>query len=186
MIKIFFKKIFFIWAMLMLLEACTPLQGSSDSLVGLNIGKKGNSATINFDVSWLRLKMTRDNPQEVALMVLSPAKNDPAYLFEKYKSLYKDLTGRDYIYNGDVAPISHRGIRVRVTWKDGEGRIIRQKVVYSDNGNSKIRVTYGASFTLDAINLTPGKYSVTVESLDDDPRFDGTFMTGICTGYIAS
>jgi hypothetical protein len=117
-------------------------------------------------------------------MILPPKKDASGSTIEKYKSLFKSLTGKNYIYSGDISPAPHQGIKVRVSWKDQSGKILRTREVYSDDGDSRIRTTAGASFTLDAMALKPGDYVVTVDVLEADSRFDGTFKTAICTGFI--
>lgn len=155
--------------------------------VAFDVGKAGSKASIEIHVSWVRGKLTHNNPQQVALMILPPHMNESnADLVAKYESLFKSLTGKNYIYKGDVPRESHKGIKVRVIWKDKGGKILRQQDVYSDDGNSRIKTVQGASFTLDGVVLAPGDYAVTVEALEDDSRFDGTFETAICTGYIVN
>lgn len=158
---------------------------SSPDLVPFDVGRAGAAATIKIHVSRTPDTLIAKNPQLVALMILPP-KHGPAGddLAEKYKFLFKNLTGKDYIYSGDDPIAPHKGISVRVIWQDEGGRILRQRDVESDDGTSRIKVVQGASFTLDGMVLPPGQYTVTVEALHDDPRFDGTFQTAICSGHI--
>ncbi|REG58061.1 hypothetical protein B0G80_0703 [Paraburkholderia sp. BL6669N2] len=98
--------------------------------------------------------------------------------------LYESLTGKDYIYSGDNKPVKpHRGITVKVIWRDDNENIFREEIVYRDYGEGKVMARPAKSFTLDAYPLPPGDYTVSVQTIDGDPRFDG-FKTAICSGYI--
>jgi hypothetical protein len=153
--------------------------------VPFDVGKANATATIEIHVSYFRKKMTGSNPDTIALMIIPPSPNQKdKELTQKYTDLFRSLTGKNYFYHGDEPLSPHKGITVRVTWRKKTGTILRQTDVYSDDGTSRIRITAGASFTLDEMSLPPGDYSVTVESLHDDSRFDGVFRTVICSGYI--
>lgn len=102
---------------------------------------------------------------------------------EKAWNLFKSLTGQDYIYSGDKPAAPHKGIHVLITWKRENGEVLRTRTIVSDDGTGRVIVGPGKSFSLDAMPLEPGNYIVTVTALEDDPRFDGTFKTAICSGY---
>jgi hypothetical protein len=153
-------------------------------LVPLDLSKAGETASIKIHVSRFRDWATRETPEGIALQIIPPRVSYDSELGKKYSTLFKSLTGQSLLYKGDVPSSAHAGISVRVTWTDVSGKILRQREVYSDNGSSKIRITGGASFGLDAMSLPPGDYVVTVETIKDDPRFDNSFLVGICAGYI--
>ena len=164
----------------------TEAAKSAQDLVPFDVGTAGATASIHIHVSRLRTSLTHHNPDEIALMVLPKpgTQNDP-HIREKYFALFRSLTGKSFLYEGDKPAESHEGITVQVTWMDADGKVLRQRQVYSDDGNSRIRLTAGASFSLDGMVLDAGDYVVTVKALSNDGRFDGTFQTGLCAGYIA-
>lgn len=170
-----------------LVGRCMADSNSSNQLIDFNVGKTGATASIAIHISDDVKMRTDNNPREISMMIIPPKMNgNNDELWERYKSLFKSLTGKNYIYSGDMRPTPHEGIKVRVTWKNEEENTLRERDVYSDDGNSRIRVTYGAAFTLDGMVLGPRNYTVTVEALEDDPRFDGEFKTAICSGYIVN
>lgn len=117
-------------------------------------------------------------------MLLPPQDVKDRESSEKFEALYKSLTGDDYLYTGDKPKSPHRGIAVKVTWRDSNSRILRQKKVYSDYGSGKVMSRPSKSFPLDDMMLSPGDYSVTVETISDDPRFEDSSQTAICSGYV--
>lgn len=153
-------------------------------LVPLDLSKAGETASIKIHVSRFRDWATRGAVEGVALQIVPPPVSTDSELGKKYLVLFKSLTGQSFIYRGDVRSSAHEGISVSITWINESGNILRQREVYSDNGSSKIRITGGASFELDAMSLPPGDYVITVSTIKDDARFDNSFLVGICAGYI--
>jgi hypothetical protein len=165
-----------------------PAMATSDSnvdVVLIDVGKAGASASIDVNVS----PMTQIYPREVVLLI-RPQKNNwkdkaGTLLDTKFDELMESLTGIKLLhYPGDIPHKSHKDVQVHVTWVEkGTGRILKERDVIADNGQSKVRIGFGASFGLDSMLLPSGHYVVTVRAINNDERFDGTFETGLFSGY---
>lgn len=149
----------------------------------IDLSKSEESASLKIRVSHLRYAITHGNPTEVALMLLPPQDVKDRDQSKKFMALFKSLTGYDYLYTGDKPKSPHRGIFVKITWRDSNNQIMRQKIVYSDYGSGKVMTRPSKAFPLDGMALPPGEYSVIVETIYGDPRFEDT-QTAICSGYV--
>jgi len=172
---------------LILASCATVTTDGREGFVPLDAGRSGAVATIDVHVSW----MSRSYPRSIVLAVGLPEskwldenshlKTD---LKNKFDELISSLSGKkifDY-YDGQMKP--HKGVRFFVTWKEKRsGRVLQQGEVIADYAMSRVCTGSGTCLSIDSIPLDAGNYLVTVRVLDDDPRFDGTFETGLFAGY---
>lgn len=165
---------------------CMASSESENNYTQFDVGKAGAIASTDVHVSW----MTKKYPRIVALMIRirkgwkDEHGND---LTLKYNQLLESLTGLKVIPSppDNALPKEHKGINLHITWIERKtGKILKERDVYRDKGHGWIRSGYGTSFDLDGISLPSGNYRVIVKALHDDQRFDGTFETGICVGYL--
>lgn len=167
-----------------------------EGFVPFDAGKAGASASI--DVHMSRFGLGRNEPRFVLLMI-GPFKEvremsgvDKTRWWRKFDDLMNSLTGfRPTFsppYMGQTSG-PHKGVKLRVVWAEKEtGKVLKDKVVIADDYRSHASqvITVGAGYAMElsAIDYQPGDYVATVIALENDPRFDGTFRTGIIAGYI--
>lgn len=154
-------------------------------VVPFEVGKAGATATVDFEVTWLN----KDFPREAVLMINPPREGwkdkDGNSLEGKHEQLIESLTGLPYKRTVGMKPKAHRGVRLHLTWAEkSTGEILKVRDVITDRDSGKNQIGRGASFPIDMLILPPGNYVLTVKSLDDDPRFEGPFRTGLFVGYI--
>lgn len=163
----------------------TPEHQASDKKpVPLDMRYAGQKATVHLSVYGLG----QSYPQSVVLMINPPTPNwkdkDGNSLVEKYDALIESLTGLKFLnYEGSIKPKPHTGISLNITWLDSAGKIITQGPIHADHGRSRVTQGHGTGFVLDSMTLPPGHYSVIVETIKNDPRFESQFITEIIYGF---
>jgi len=155
-------------------------KSSSDDLVPFAVGKAGATASIEVHVSWL----TRSFPRVVTLMInVQKSENS----LQKLNQLMESTTGLIAVPSpGENAiPKQHAGIPLHVTWVEKKtGRDLKERDVVAQDFHGRVRVGFGEPFGLDWMLLPPGDYVVTVTAVNDDLRFDGSILAGLCVGYL--
>lgn len=154
-----------------------------EGYVPIDFGKAGASASIQFHVGWLY----RDKPRVVVFTFMGPKVPVPVTP-KSYQEFTESRSYQDYmkilesmISAGNLvhafpgwAPPARRGIHVRITWSEKNGKVLGTREVYQDRPYKNLN-----DFVLDHLVLPVGDYVVTVTALEDDNRFDGTYRTAI-------
>jgi hypothetical protein len=184
------KKIVSIALVIILGFSWIAMAGSKSvtQLTPIDLGEAGNSAVLEVHVTSISGLMAKGNPTILALQIVAPRKGQEE-LLGKFENLIMSLTGTRYgvLSEQEIArPLPHREVKLHVAWRDKHsGTILKEGDVSTGHDwQGKVRAVAGVSFTLDSIDLPVGSYEVTVTTLSNDPRFDGTFETGLCTGTI--
>ncbi|MBP1314193.1 hypothetical protein [Herbaspirillum sp. 1130] len=171
-------------------------EDTDEGFVPLDVGKAGASASIDVHVSPEGLG--QHEPRFVLLMIKPPkggwnTSND-AYnisLYRKADDLMESLTGFRPIFSppfDNQQPAPHKGVKLHIVWTEKKsGKVLQDNIVTADtyrgSESGRIKVGFGYSLVLNGIQYAPGDYIATVTAVDNDPRFDGTFRTGIISGY---
>ncbi len=153
---------------------------AGDDLVPFDLSKAGAVASIDVHVSWLTAKY----PRTIGLMISMPKgwKDENGYdLHPQINQLFESITGLIASPNpGNIQPKPHKGIRLHVSWTDQKsGTLMEERIIYRDK-KGRVQCGFGIGLMVDAKQLPPGHYVVSVKTIDNDPRFDGTFKTGLC------
>ncbi|WP_459204374.1 DUF5625 family protein (plasmid) [Ralstonia pseudosolanacearum] len=130
----------------------------------ISLDKAGSSVSREISVD-------RDSGWTVEIAITYPgggvAFDDPRVV--RLNNLVDDVSG-----GGGVPRKPHRGIRLRlkVTKFNGpQSEVVREKTIDQEplhgNGGG------AALLSVDGFRLSPGSYAVSIEVLDDDPRFAG-------------
>lgn len=130
----------------------------------ISLDKAGSSVAREISVD-------RDSAWTVEIAITYPggevAFDDPRVV--RLNNLVDDVSG-----GGGVPRKPHRGIRLRlkVTKFNGpQSEVVREKTIDQEplhgNGGG------AALLSVDGFRLSPGSYAVSIEVLDDDPRFAG-------------
>ena len=109
------------------------------------------------------------------------------YLWDRFEDLMESLSGlrADDMCQPGRHPKPHKEITVHVVWQEERsGKILREETVTRDEPCGQVGAGFGVAITLsNRMFLSPGNDVVTVTALEDSPRFDGTFRTGMVAGY---
>nr|WKF60702.1 hypothetical protein HUO10_005224 [Paraburkholderia busanensis] len=157
------------------------------TLAPIDLGTAGKTAVLDFNVS-SSSDLANHNPTVLALQIVGPAGGEEVK-HAQFSDLIMSVTGTPYGSRTEqeiAHPKAHRSIKLHVVWHDRlNDKVLKEGDVFTGSDwEGKIHAVPGPSLTLDSLKLPPGHYDVTVTTLSDDPRFDGTFKTGICAGKI--
>lgn len=155
------------------------------NLTPIDLSKAGNSAVLEVHVGWISNSINK-NPLELALQIIGPKDGRQGWM-PQFDELIFSVTGTHYRSLTEqeiVHPAPHMAIRLHVVWRDKSSNVIlKEGDVHSGHDwQGRIHAAPGPSLALDRIRLPPGDYEITVTTLSDDSRFDGTFTTGLCIG----
>ncbi len=143
-------------------------------------GKAGATATKVFHASSIFQK----HHWNANLVIVGPENSTyRGPLVVRRDQLVTDIAG--WVYPDSFkSPKLHKGVRFHVVWKKikwGREIVFREKTVIADKVTEGI--PGGIGILIDGVCLPRGSYVVTVQAMDDDPRFPAPLGTALYVGY---